>query len=208
MTTFPYPASNLAKFNESVKPKHVVIDGVTGKLCRKCDEWKPLDRFGRSAVTSDQLENRCKRCNADRALAYYHRNREKQRERRNQPEAREAFRKYYAVWRREREKTDLNFRIRLRLRSRLNRALKGVRKEAPTMVLVGCSVEELRTHLEQQFAPGMSWDNYGQPGWEIDHIKPCASFDLRDPEQQRKCFHFTNLQPLWGIENSRKGGRT
>ena len=60
-------------------------------------------------------------------------------------------------------------------------------------------------HLEAQFKPGMTWDNYGLKGWHVDHIRPCASFDLRDPEQQRRCFHYTNLQPLWAEENLKKG---
>jgi hypothetical protein len=66
-------------------------------------------------------------------------------------------------------------------------------------------VEQLRQHLEAQFTDGMSWDNYGRDGWHIDHIRPCASFDLTDPEQQRQCFHYTNLQPLWAADNIRKG---
>jgi HNH endonuclease. len=53
----------------------------------------------------------------------------------------------------------------------------------------------------------MSWDNYGRDGWHIDHIRPCASFDLTDPEQQRQCFHYTNLQPLWAADNIRKGAK-
>jgi desulfoferrodoxin (superoxide reductase-like protein) len=55
--------------------------------------------------------------------------------------------------------------------------------------------------LEKQFKLGMNWDNYGRSGWHIDHIKPCASFDLTKKEEQLKCFHYTNLQPLWAREN-------
>lgn len=51
----------------------------------------------------------------------------------------------------------------------------------------------------------MSWDNFGE--WYIDHIKPCCSFDLTDIEQQKKCFHYTNLQPLWAIDNLKKSGK-
>jgi hypothetical protein len=51
----------------------------------------------------------------------------------------------------------------------------------------------------------MSWDNYGFRGWHIDHKKPCALFDLSLPEQQRECFHFSNLQPLWAADNLAKG---
>jgi len=63
------------------------------------------------------------------------------------------------------------------------------------MKLVGCTIEFIKGYLEAQFEPNMSWDNYGE--WHIDHILPCASFDLTLPEEQQKCFHYTNLQPLW-----------
>lgn len=53
----------------------------------------------------------------------------------------------------------------------------------------------------------MTWENYGVHGWHIDHIRPCKSFDLTDPEQQKECFHYTNLQPLWWWENLEKGGK-
>ena len=71
----------------------------------------------------------------------------------------------------------------------------------------------LKQYLEKQFTKGMSWDNYGNPNgdhtscWHIDHIKPCASFDLTQEDQQKECFHYTNLQPLWAIDNLKKGGK-
>ena len=51
----------------------------------------------------------------------------------------------------------------------------------------------------------MTWENHTPTGWHVDHIIPCAAFDLSKPEEQRKCFHYTNLQPLWAIDNIRKG---
>jgi predicted nucleic acid-binding Zn ribbon protein len=68
--------------------------------------------------------------------------------------------------------------------------------------LVGCSWQFLADYLEARFKPGMTWDNHGE--WEIDHIRPCASFDLVNRDDQRLCFHYTNLQPLWKHENRRK----
>ncbi len=71
--------------------------------------------------------------------------------------------------------------------------------------IVGCSLEFLKTYIESLWKTGMSWENYGVNGWHIDHIKPCASFDLTDIEQRKICFHYTNLQPLWAHENLSKG---
>jgi hypothetical protein len=48
----------------------------------------------------------------------------------------------------------------------------------------------------------MTMENQGK--WHIDHIIPCASFDLRCPVQQLACFHYNNLQPLWAEDNIRK----
>lgn len=97
----------------------------------------------------------------------------------------------------------LQARITTNLRRRLHKAVGGsVHKAATTMKLLGCSREVLLAHLEAQFQDGMTWENYGE--WHIDHKRPCASFDLSDPEQQKACFHYSNLQPLWGIENLRK----
>lgn len=97
-------------------------------------------------------------------------------------------------------------RLLLALRSRVACAMKAkASKSASTRALLGCSVEDLKRHLEIQFRPGMSWDNYGD--WHVDHIRPCASFDLTDPEQQRACFNFKNLQPLWAKDNLSKGAK-
>jgi hypothetical protein len=71
--------------------------------------------------------------------------------------------------------------------------------------LVGCTLDDLVTYLESKFQSGMCWDN--RNFWHIDHIRPLASFDLTDVEQQRIAFHFTNLQPLWARDNIRKGAR-
>lgn len=92
------------------------------------------------------------------------------------------------------------------LRVRINKALRGKTKSEATQKLIGCPVELLCLLLESQFQAGMTWANYG-PVWHVDHVRPCASFNLSDPEQQRKCFHWSNLQPLWAEKNFRKGAK-
>lgn len=100
--------------------------------------------------------------------------------------------------------SDPAFRILSVQRVRLRRALQGRLKLAKTIELIGCGPDELRNHIESLFKSGMSWANYGL--WEVDHIKPCSSFNLAILEQQHKCFCFRNLQPLWKSENCKKGG--
>lgn len=110
-------------------------------------------------------------------------------------------------YKKERLKTDIEFKIKENLRNRMQSAIKYNcgKKAFKTIDLIGCSVVELKQHLESQFKEGMSWDNHGLHGWHIDHIIPCASFDLTNSEEQKKCFHYTNLQPLWANENISKG---
>jgi len=115
-------------------------------------------------------------------------------------EVRKQYKKWYEIFRRE---TDNNYKILCYLRSRMYHVLKNNIKSSSTVKLIGCSIEQLRGYLEKQFTTGMNWNNYGK--WHVDHIKPCASFDLSKSEEQRKCFNWKNLQPLWAEENLRKG---
>lgn len=108
-----------------------------------------------------------------------------------------------------RMKLDPHFKMACRIRQRLSVALRrqSGQKAFKTIEVIGCNIEELWTHLERQFMPGMTRDNYGRV-WEVDHIRPCASFDLRLPEHQMECFHFRNLQPLFGEDNRRKNAKS
>ena len=115
------------------------------------------------------------------------------------------IREYYHKYEKERFKIDPNYKLVKLIRNRINSVLKGKYKSKSTIKLLGCSIEECWQHLESKFQPGMTRDNYGK--WHVDHIKPCASFDLTDPEQQKICFHYTNLQPLWAIDNIKKGAK-
>lgn len=97
---------------------------------------------------------------------------------------------------------EMNYYIASKLRARVRAALnhRGIKKKNKTFSLVGISsIDELKKHIETQFKPGMNWKNT-----ELDHIIPCASFDLTKEEEQKKCFHYSNLQPLWPSENRKK----
>ena len=107
----------------------------------------------------------------------------------------------------KRRNNDPLYRLVGNMRHRVIMVLKAQKasKNVRTMEYVNCSVANLCNHIESQFKDsGMNWDNMGGKGWQIDHRRPCASFDLNYEEQKYMCFHWTNLQPMWGEENKRK----
>ena len=179
------------------------------KQCTKCNEVKELTEFHKGRSNCKQCHNTqaalYRKNNPDKVKAskqkYYKENREaviagaKLWASRNK----EANRKNKRNYRRNRYSNDAVFRLTDILRSRLHNALVGKNKSASTIELLGCTPEHARLHIESQFTEGMTWDNI-----HVDHIQPCASFDLEDPNEQRKCFHYTNLQPLFASDNLRK----
>lgn len=199
------------------------------KVCTVCQVEKTIEEF---AKHNNKPSYRCKQCLSEYNRKYYKKNTEKVKEnvakfKNDNPEYmklwelknkkyRKTYRKKYnqenknAINRHERarRKTDHAYRIKKNLRRRVNEIItRQSAKCDSTFKLLGCSLEQLLEHLEKQFTKGMTWQNYGNKGWHIDHIRPCSSFDMSDPEQQRKCFHYTNLQPLWAEDNMKKGDK-
>lgn len=192
------------------------------KVCAKCKEDKLSECFFvyRRKGRKDTLSSYCKSCayiqNKERKaklpkkkrISKYTAEERKIRNRylkdqwkKNNPEkVREAARKRMQ----RKADTDPGFRIKQRVRARIWEMLKQ-KKCKRTMEYVGCTLDQLKTHLEAQFVAGMTWDNYGQ--WHIDHIKPLASFDLTKEDQQNIAFHYTNLQPLWARDNLQKSAK-
>ena len=95
----------------------------------------------------------------------------------------------------------ISHRIRLSLRS------QNSSKNQKAIHLLGCTIEAFRSYLEKQFEDGMNWSNFGQYGWHLDHIRPCASFDLTNDEELADCFHYSNYQPMWAEENIKKSSK-
>jgi hypothetical protein len=111
------------------------------------------------------------------------------------------------IYKKKKLKNDPVFKLIETLRHRVYLAVKDKNaiKQYKYKEYIGCSRAELINHLEKQFKPGMTLRNHGK--WHIDHIKPCAAFDKTDPKWELKCFHYTNLQPLWAHENIKKGDK-
>lgn len=172
-----------------------------GKHRAAVARWRENNPEKAKANNAEWREN-----NSDKCLANARRWRE------NNPE---DYRASGARWRennpghstdyaRKRGATDPAFRMINNIRHGITKALKRNTKSGHTIELLGCSIEYLRYHLENQFTEGMTWDNYGLYGWHIDHIIPVSYFDHSDPEQQKRAWHYTNLQPLWAKDNLRK----
>ena len=105
-----------------------------------------------------------------------------------------------------RKHQDINYRLSGNLRCRFWQVFKGNVKQGSAIRDLGCTLPELRLHLEAQFSDGMNWENYGS-GWHIDHVVPLTNFDLSDRDHLRKASHYSNLQPLWKTDNLRKGAK-
>jgi len=194
------------------------------KKCSTCKKAKPLNEFYKNKHCSDGRDGKCKSCSAKyakkyckenkesitkKALDWYYKNTEKAKSnsKKYRESNREKIRGYLREWERDNYKNNPQYKLRKTLSNRVKDAIKICKgqKSASTIELLGCSIEYAREHLENQFIEGMTWDNHGE--WHIDHIIPCAAFDLTKEEEQRRCFHYTNLQPLWAQDNLKKGAK-
>ena len=176
---------------EKVEKKGVIVIKETTRVCTQCNEEKSVDEFN-VAKTKGTLRAACKECTQKARKKYYSENHDK-------------VVKCNTEYQNKRSATDPIFKLEKNLRCRLYHALRSqaVKKSTKTFDLVGCSVDNLWFWLESRFQPGMTRENYGE--WHVDHIKAVANFDLEDEEEQKKCFHYTNLQPLWAEDNLKKG---
>jgi hypothetical protein len=159
--------------------------------------------------------------NKEAVIAYQHKNYAENREsiikqqsahaahlRATSPEYRAKRSKICSDYIKKRLTEDPVFRMEQNLRRRLRQLVNDAKapKSGKSRSIIGCSLDALRVHLESLFEPWMNWDNYGfgEGKWIVDHHMPCASFDLSDPEQQRLCFHYSNLRPLCWEKNMLK----
>jgi hypothetical protein len=207
------------------------ITRVSGKICNKCKTEKQFSEFHKSSKDKYGRKGMCKLCKKEEHHLHYITNKEKYLKQNKKwvsthKKQLKAYHKHYSFGRKKyfkdyriknREKrtqyqrelmsSNMDYRISCQLRHRVNLAVKlqKTTKIDHTSDLLGCTIGYFRNYLESKFQNGMVWNNYGKLGWHIDHIKPCASFNLSNPEEQRKCFHYTNMQPLWAMDNFRKG---
>jgi hypothetical protein len=114
---------------------------------------------------------------------------------------------YSGDYQKKRRECNFLFKLTCSLRSRIYGFLikNNINKKNKTFNIIGCSPQFLKEYLEKKFTDDMTWDNYGFYGWHIDHIIPLSS--SKTEEEVYKLCHYTNLQPLWAIDNLKKGSK-
>ena len=108
-----------------------------------------------------------------------------------------------------RYKNDIKYNLNIKLRRRLFMSLKRAKasKKNYTIKLLGCDLLFFKSYIESKFTDNMSWENILNGKIHIDHIIPCSSFNLEKKEEQEKCFNYSNLQPLWALDNLIKSNK-
>lgn len=183
--------SNCHFNNLSVKPKTAYLNraytvykkairrSILNNGYKKCSSCKDIKPGVEFYfhVTHNKLMSACRKCQNKRLINYFN----------------------------DRSKEDPFFRLMMNFRQRTTLAIKqkGYTKKSKTKKVLGCEWEFLKEHLENQFTKGMTWDNYGE--WHVDHIIPISMAETE--EQLYKLSHYTNLQPLWGVENLAKNDK-
>ena len=183
------------------------------KKCCKCKLNKDYSEFNKDKYQKDGYQNKCKDCKS----FYYNKNKQKYID--NYIENRESLLEYQNNYYKEnniaridyqiqydkhRKLTDSLYKLKCTLRSRINKAFKNKNYiKGKTLELLGTDLQTAKLYLQNKFSDGMTWENHGK--WHIDHVIPLASSDSQD--EMIKLCHYTNLQPLWAVDNLKKGDR-
>lgn len=188
-----------------------IAEELNKKYCYGCEQILDKSCFYKSKNLKGGLNTKCKPCVDSEMKQYYIDNRDKMKKSRilYRQNNRKYVSQHHLEYINNRRKNDDMFRLSTNLRARVKSYLKskGARPtlSKSTYDIIGCTAQELREHIENKFVDGMSWDNYGTYGWHLDHIIPLSSANTK--EEIIKLNHYTNLQPLWAIDNLKKGGR-
>jgi 5-methylcytosine-specific restriction endonuclease McrA len=177
------------------------------KICTQCKQEKKLEEFFIKNSSKDGRENKCKLCKTqyikstqkENQKRYYQKNKVERISKNREYELLnyDKVKENHRLYNNKRRKHDVNFRLIDNCRSRINVALKGQLKEKTFFDLIGCSIQDFKLHLEQQFTLKMNWENYGNY-WEIDHVIPLSKGGT---------FYYKNTQPLTITENRKKSNK-
>jgi len=170
------------------------------KICKKCKIEKEIDDFHLHGQSKDGHRNVCKMCRKVESKVYYDENRKRYNIMSSKWNKNNPLRRKEIV-KKHKQTPEIKFKEGVRHRIYMYMKTMKMRKKNKTFDIVGLTPEDLRNYIEKQFEDGMSWENYGV--WHVDHILP-ISLGKTEDEIYKLC-HYTNLQPLWGVNNLKKG---
>ena len=207
------------------RKEHKIENEVEIKHCPTCDSWKDLSEYNKQSSSWDKLARMCRKCYCEYKTnkrkndekykqsdilykqKYEQSGRRKEVSKIRYEEKKDEILKKCIAYNKKKYNTDPYFKVVCCMRSRISKLLKqkNADKYNKFYNYLGCSKQDFILYFQAKFKEVMTWENHGE--WHIDHIKPCASFNLLNEEEQKKCFHYTNLQPLWASENLSKGSK-
>jgi hypothetical protein len=198
------------------------------KICTACKIEKSIVDFYYQATTKDRLTYRCKSCASSRLksssillsdsieitvyteaeILKIHEDRQVEKRKKAKEKYNEnitAYRNTRRIQMSIRLKQDPLFKLRHNIRNLIRNSVNGAgfSKKTKTYKILGCSFDDFKKHIENQFSPGMLWENYGQ--WEYDHMTP-VSWATTETEIIA-LNHYTNFQPLWKEQNRNKSNK-
>ena len=170
------------------------------KCCTKCKQSLPVSLFNKEKRNRDGLTSACKECISSSKKLYYQNNKSFVKEKRMIYYELNKDKSHQYTY--DRKKNDPAFRAACNARNTIFKIIKGDKQYSTSL---GCSHSVFKKHIESNFKPGMSWNNYGE--WEVDHIFPLSKAYKLSLEQFKRACHYTNLQPMWMRENRTKGAK-
>ena len=207
-----------------IRKEHKIENEIEMKHCPTCNNWKELSEYNKQSSSWDSLARMCRNCyceyknNKRKTNSYIEKQilytqkyndsgRRKEVSKIRYENKKKEIIKQCVEYNKKRYNTDPYFKVVCAMRTRISKLLrqKNADKNNKFYKYLGCNKLEFIDYFQKKFKEGMTWENHGE--WHIDHIKPCASFNLLDEKEQQMCFHYTNLQPLWAYENLSKGSK-
>jgi hypothetical protein len=199
--------------SKKIYQNKIILDKIIikDKVCRICNIKKNISLFDKKKENKDGYRNECKVCRKLYEYKWKIENpsnvKKNAKKYRDKEEKKEMHRKYAKEYVRNKTNTNVLYKLKTKISCRIREAMrrKGFTKRNVTSQIIGCSWEEFKQHLENQFQKEMTWDNYGMKGWHIDHHIPLATAETE--EDVYRLNHYTNLKPLWWYQNLSKGDK-
>lgn len=173
------------------------------KICSDCKIEKKLNEFPKRKSSKDGLRGNCIICRKESQKIYFANYYKDNLEKIKLCKLKKP--NYYNEYNKKRRLLDPLFKLSYNIRGLIGQSFRknGYTKKSQSYKILGCTFIEFKQHLQNQFTEGMNWSNQGK--WHMDHIYPVSL--AKDEEELIRLNHYTNFQPLWALDNLKKGNK-